>query len=91
MHVCVETAKTREHLESRLECGIPNMDIVDDEVFEERGRSSRTKRVVGGIPSKPVSYVVTTIIIIISHITQQIQFSCQRTEGLKMLGELWFL
>ncbi|XP_030287021.1 complement factor I-like [Sparus aurata] len=48
-----ETAKTREHLESRLECGVPNMDIVDDEVFEERGRSSRTKRVVGGIPSKP--------------------------------------
>ncbi|XP_036969035.1 uncharacterized protein cfi [Acanthopagrus latus] len=48
-----ETAKTREHLESRLECGIPNMDIMDDEVADERGRSSRIKRVVGGIPSKP--------------------------------------
>lgn len=80
VHVCVETAKTREHLESRLECGIPNMDIMDDEVADERGRSSRIKRVVGGIPSKPVSCVVTTIIIIMSYITQQIQFSCQRTE-----------
>lgn len=36
-----------------LKCGVPNMDIVDDEEVEERGRGGRVKRVVGGVPSKP--------------------------------------
>lgn len=31
------------------------MTTVDDEEVEERGRTSRQKRVVGGIPAKPVS------------------------------------
>ncbi|XP_073330944.1 complement factor I-like [Pagrus major] len=48
-----ETTKTREYLESKFECGIANMSIVDDEDVEERGRGGRFKRVVGGIPAKP--------------------------------------
>uniref|UniRef100_A0A3B4X6I6 trypsin n=1 Tax=Seriola lalandi dorsalis TaxID=1841481 RepID=A0A3B4X6I6_SERLL len=40
----------RENLESKLKCGVPNMDIVDDEVHE---RGVRVKRVVGGHPAKP--------------------------------------
>ncbi|XP_071380512.1 complement factor I-like [Centroberyx affinis] len=47
-----ETRANRQHLESRLYCGIPNSTTVDDEE-EKRGRSSRVKRVVGGIPAKP--------------------------------------
>ncbi|TMS01824.1 Complement factor I [Larimichthys crocea] len=49
-----ETRATREYLESRLYCGVPNMTTVDDENVAERGRSSgRFKRVVGGVPAKP--------------------------------------
>ncbi|XP_039996681.1 complement factor I isoform X3 [Xiphias gladius] len=48
-----ETRINREHLESKLQCGIPNANTVDDEVVEERGRSTRFKRVVGGAPAKP--------------------------------------
>ncbi|XP_078137908.1 complement factor I-like [Centroberyx gerrardi] len=49
-----ETRANRQHLESKLYCGIPNSTTVDDEEEEEqRGRSSRVKRVVGGIPAKP--------------------------------------
>ncbi|XP_041636085.1 complement factor I [Cheilinus undulatus] len=48
-----EMANNRKHLESKLYCGIPNSTTVDDEDVEERGRTSRVKRVVGGIPSKP--------------------------------------
>ncbi|XP_029381915.1 complement factor I [Echeneis naucrates] len=44
-----EIRTDRLNLESQLECGIPNMDLVDN---EEHGRG-RVKRVVGGIPSKP--------------------------------------
>lgn len=53
--VCPETTANRVHLESKLLCGVPNMTIVDDEVMEERVRAGRYKRVVGGIPAKPVS------------------------------------
>ncbi|XP_078137907.1 complement factor I-like [Centroberyx gerrardi] len=48
-----KTRANRQHLESKLYCGIPNSTTVDDEEEEERGRSSRVKRVVGGIPAKP--------------------------------------
>lgn len=51
--VSPETRSNREMLESKLFCGIPNMDLVDDvEVVE---RTSRRKRVVGGLPANPVS------------------------------------
>ncbi|KAM9425635.1 complement factor I [Pholidichthys leucotaenia] len=48
-----KTSFSREHLESKLYCGRPNMTTVDDTEEEARGRSSRHKRVVGGIPAKP--------------------------------------
>ncbi|KAM9335161.1 transmembrane protease serine 9 [Symphorus nematophorus] len=48
-----ETLLSRKFLESKLKCGLPNLDTVDDEDVEERGRSSRVKRVVGGVPAKP--------------------------------------
>lgn len=48
-----ETTTSRLHLESKLSCGIPNMDIVNDEVVDDRAIVTRVKRVVGGIPSKP--------------------------------------
>uniref|UniRef100_A0A3Q2QNW3 trypsin n=1 Tax=Fundulus heteroclitus TaxID=8078 RepID=A0A3Q2QNW3_FUNHE len=48
-----ETRANRAHLEAKLFCGIPNRDITDDTETEERGRGSRRKRVVGGIPAKP--------------------------------------
>ncbi|XP_013884506.1 complement factor I [Austrofundulus limnaeus] len=48
-----ETRSNREMLESKLFCGIPNEDLVDDVEVDERGRSSRRKRVVGGLPAKP--------------------------------------
>ncbi|XP_041842097.1 complement factor I isoform X5 [Melanotaenia boesemani] len=45
-----ETRATRTYLESQLFCGIPNKDIVDK---EEHQRSTRVKRVVGGVEAKP--------------------------------------
>ncbi|KAM4713900.1 complement factor I [Anableps anableps] len=48
-----ETRANREHLEAKLFCGIPNKDLVDDTDMEARGRTSRRKRVVGGIPANP--------------------------------------
>ncbi|XP_038162032.1 complement factor I [Cyprinodon tularosa] len=48
-----ETRANREHLEAKLFCGIPNRDIVDDTETDVRGRTSRRKRVVGGIPANP--------------------------------------
>lgn len=60
-YVCLETRINREHLESKLQCGIPNANTVDDEVVEERGRSTRFKRVVGGAPAKPVSWKHTCL------------------------------
>ncbi|XP_035506603.1 complement factor I isoform X2 [Scophthalmus maximus] len=48
-----EIRADRFHLESQLQCGIPNATTVDDEQVEERGNSRRVKRVVGGIPAKP--------------------------------------
>lgn len=48
-----ETKKDRVYLESRLHCGIPNATTVDDTEVGERGRSSRVKRVVGGVPANP--------------------------------------
>ncbi|KAG8005891.1 Complement factor I, partial [Nibea albiflora] len=53
-HTSNKTRATREYLESKLYCGVPNMTTVDDEVVPERGRTSgRFKRVVGGVPAKP--------------------------------------
>uniref|UniRef100_A0A3Q3A2P0 trypsin n=2 Tax=Kryptolebias marmoratus TaxID=37003 RepID=A0A3Q3A2P0_KRYMA len=48
-----ETRTNRKVLEAQLQCGIPNKDLVDDVDVVERGRSSRRKRVVGGIPALP--------------------------------------
>ncbi|XP_044039886.1 complement factor I-like isoform X2 [Siniperca chuatsi] len=48
-----ETIADRVYLESQLYCGIPNITTVDDVKVEERGRSSRVKRVVGGVPANP--------------------------------------
>lgn len=53
--MCVETRKARKYMEDQVSCGIPNMDLVDSDSVSERGRTSRVKRVVGGVPSKPVS------------------------------------
>lgn len=50
-----ETRTTRRLLESKLTCGIPNMELVDDTEEQTRGQKSRKKRVVGGIPANPVS------------------------------------
>uniref|UniRef100_A0A3B5M1L7 SRCR domain-containing protein n=1 Tax=Xiphophorus couchianus TaxID=32473 RepID=A0A3B5M1L7_9TELE len=52
----LETRASRKHLEAQLFCGIPNKDLVDDTEPEIRGRTSRRKRVVGGIPANPVSH-----------------------------------
>lgn len=48
-----EMRLNRRNLESLVKCGIPNPDTVDVEEVEERGRTGRIKRVVGGIPAKP--------------------------------------
>ncbi|XP_007568149.1 complement factor I [Poecilia formosa] len=48
-----ETRANRKHLEAKLSCGIPNKDLVDDTETDNRGRKSRRKRVVGGIPANP--------------------------------------
>uniref|UniRef100_A0A3B3CRT8 Peptidase S1 domain-containing protein n=1 Tax=Oryzias melastigma TaxID=30732 RepID=A0A3B3CRT8_ORYME len=48
-----ETRTTRRLLESKLNCGIPNMELVDDTEEQTRGQRSRKKRVVGGIPANP--------------------------------------
>ncbi|KAJ0006130.1 hypothetical protein NQD34_013403 [Periophthalmus magnuspinnatus] len=43
----------RLNLESSVKCGVPNMDIVDDEEVEDRASGGRVKRVVGGAPARP--------------------------------------
>ncbi|KAM6908900.1 complement factor I [Xenentodon cancila] len=48
-----EMRANREYLESLLHCGIPNKDVVDNVDMVQRGRRSRVKRVVGGVPAKP--------------------------------------
>lgn len=48
-----ETAANRAHLESQLQCGIPNAATVDDETLEERRTTHRVKRVIGGEAAKP--------------------------------------
>lgn len=48
-----EIRANRVHLESKLYCGIPNITTVDHVQVEERGRTSRVKRVVGGVPANP--------------------------------------
>lgn len=48
-----EIKVSRSHLEQALTCGVPNMDVVDEEEVQERGRSSRFRRVVGGVQAKP--------------------------------------
>ncbi|MED6260667.1 hypothetical protein ATANTOWER_025706 [Ataeniobius toweri] len=48
-----ETRANREHLETKLFCGIPNRDVVKDTNVDERGRTIRRKRVVGGHPANP--------------------------------------
>lgn len=54
VNVCPETVANRNYLESKISCGIPNMDIVDEQEVDDRVTGRRYKRVVGGIPSKPV-------------------------------------
>ncbi|XP_076019106.1 complement factor I isoform X2 [Genypterus blacodes] len=46
-----ETIKTRQYLEDKLYCGIPNVTTVDIEEVQQR--PGRVKRVVGGVPAKP--------------------------------------
>ncbi|MEQ2171264.1 hypothetical protein GOODEAATRI_008907 [Goodea atripinnis] len=53
-----ETRTNREHLETKLFCGIPNRDVVKDTKVEERGRTIRRKRVVGGLPANPIQWQV---------------------------------
>uniref|UniRef100_A0A3Q3WZP9 trypsin n=1 Tax=Mola mola TaxID=94237 RepID=A0A3Q3WZP9_MOLML len=53
MNVCLETTANRVYLEAKVDCGIPNMDIVDNVKMEKRGRAGRLKRVVGGVLAKP--------------------------------------
>lgn len=53
--VCPELISNRLFLESRLSCGVPNMTLVDEDDAKKRGRH---KRVVGGVPAKPVSLIV---------------------------------
>ncbi|XP_061565817.1 complement factor I isoform X2 [Cololabis saira] len=48
-----ETRSARRQLESLLHCGVPNHDLVDDVDVVQRGRRSRVRRVVGGVPAKP--------------------------------------
>ena len=55
VHVCPETKANRVHLESRLQCGVPNKTTVDHVEMTVRQRTSRVKRVVGGVPANPVS------------------------------------
>lgn len=56
LNVCPETMANRNYLESKISCGIPNMDIIDDTDVDDRVTGRRFKRVVGGIPSKPVRW-----------------------------------
>ncbi|KAM6960441.1 LOW QUALITY PROTEIN: complement factor I [Tautogolabrus adspersus] len=51
--LCPEIKVSRKYMESKLYCGIPNATTVDNVEAEERGRSSRVKRVVGGVPANP--------------------------------------
>ncbi|KAM9717809.1 complement factor I isoform 2-T2 [Menidia menidia] len=48
-----ETRTSRQLMESKLVCGIPNKDIVDDVDPVDRPKSTRVRRVVGGIPANP--------------------------------------
>ncbi|XP_034020134.1 complement factor I isoform X2 [Thalassophryne amazonica] len=48
-----ETRFNRVYLESKVYCGVPNATTVEEEEKEQRGRTSRFKRVVGGVPAKP--------------------------------------
>lgn len=55
--VCVEMKATRMHMESKLSCGIPSKTSVSDDDDDEavHARGGRVKRVVGGVPTQPVS------------------------------------
>lgn len=48
-----ELMVSRNLLESQLYCGIPNKTTVHDTDVEPRGRTSRVKRVVGGVEANP--------------------------------------
>ncbi|NP_001315178.1 complement factor I precursor [Cynoglossus semilaevis] len=48
-----EIQTDRLHLQSKLQCGIPKAATVDNEEVVNRGRTSRVRRVVGGVPAKP--------------------------------------
>ncbi|CAJ1048310.1 complement factor I [Xyrichtys novacula] len=48
-----EITTSRKYLESMVYCGIPNATTVDDVTMEDRGRTSRVKRVVGGVAANP--------------------------------------
>uniref|UniRef100_A0A3Q3RZM5 trypsin n=1 Tax=Mastacembelus armatus TaxID=205130 RepID=A0A3Q3RZM5_9TELE len=45
-----EIKTNRKFLESKLQCGIPNKDAIP---VQDRGRTIRVKRVVGGLPAEP--------------------------------------
>uniref|UniRef100_A0A3B4VGR7 Peptidase S1 domain-containing protein n=1 Tax=Seriola dumerili TaxID=41447 RepID=A0A3B4VGR7_SERDU len=56
MHTHTHTLEvTRAHLESQLNCGVPN---ADDDAVEELGGRSRFKRVLGGVPAGRIQWQV---------------------------------
>ncbi|XP_061816506.1 complement factor I isoform X1 [Nerophis lumbriciformis] len=46
-----ETSASRAHLESKLQCGVPNVTAAEDDSVRDRVSGGRYKRVVGGIPA----------------------------------------
>ncbi|CAN9509386.1 unnamed protein product [Ophioblennius macclurei] len=50
----MELKISRDHLESKLSCGVPNTTLVDIKTTDKRGRSSRVRRVVGGKEANPM-------------------------------------
>ena len=54
VRVCVAIHMERVFLESQVQCGVPNMSALNDEVRQRVG--DRVKRVVGGTPAKPVTH-----------------------------------
>ncbi|XP_054656209.1 complement factor I isoform X2 [Dunckerocampus dactyliophorus] len=46
-----ETSTSRAQLESKLQCGVPNVTAADDDSVKDRVIGGRYKRVVGGVPA----------------------------------------
>nr|XP_057922678.1 complement factor I-like isoform X1 [Doryrhamphus excisus] len=46
-----ETSTSRAHLESKLQCGVPNVTAAADDSVQDRVSGGRYKRVVGGVPA----------------------------------------